>query len=375
MNNFFKLKQNESMNQYGGTNKWCSLPKNAKLYYGSGGSYGIIAVLKNVAYKYFPVLIRPEDNKEKMVKQINKNKYEIEVIKELTNKIIKPKLSPHIIKFYDSHKCNSIPHNIFKDCSSYSKMLLHNYKPIKKCDMLYRGYPVKVYKPMYILEMEKADGSLEEFIEKLAKKRWNNIEKALNILFFQIFYTLENIKLIYPDYRHNDLFIRNIMLINTNYIDTDYIRYHYKNLVFDVPANIIYIKLNDFGMNDLSLKFYKKNKINEPFIKNPHRDYFSIIYDIYNGENLGGKSLLSLIKNNDKIKNIDEYFNKFLNIKIIKKIIEKKHKRHLDWDWSKTLDKNVVELLGIKDSDYYLKHFVKIFPYKNEHNIVEEYGL
>lgn len=29
------------------------------------------------------------------------------------------------------------------------------------------------------------------------------------------------------------------MLINTNYTDTDYIRYHYKNLIFDVPANII----------------------------------------------------------------------------------------------------------------------------------------
>ena len=108
MNNFFKLKKNETINQYGGTNKWCKLPKNAKLYYGSGGSYAIIAVLKDVAYKYLPVLIRPEDNKEKIVKQINNNKYEIEVIKELTNKIIKPKLSPHIIEYYDFHKCNDL---------------------------------------------------------------------------------------------------------------------------------------------------------------------------------------------------------------------------------------------------------------------------
>ena len=165
------------------------------------------------------------------------------------------------------------------------------------------------------------------------------------------------------------------MLIDTDYIDTDYIRYHYKKLIFDVPANIIYIKINDFGMNDLSSKFYKKNKINIPFIKNPYRDYFSIIYDIYNGANIGGKSLLSLIKNNNKIKNINEYFNNFINIKNIKKIIEKKHKDDLDWNWAHTLDETVVELLGIKDSDYYLKHFVKIFPYNNEHNIVEEYGL
>lgn len=32
MNNSFK---NETVNQYENRNKWCKLPKNAKLYYGS----------------------------------------------------------------------------------------------------------------------------------------------------------------------------------------------------------------------------------------------------------------------------------------------------------------------------------------------------
>jgi hypothetical protein len=329
---YLELKENEAVNQSGGANKWCKLPKNAKLYFGSGGSYGIIAVLEDIAYKYFPVLIRPGENKERIQEQINDNKYEIEVIKELTNKIIKTKLSPHLVEYYGFHKCNEIPHNIFKDCNSYTEMLVSKEKPSAKCNMLYKGYPVEVYKPMYILEMEKADGTLGGFIEGLAKQRWLNIEKVLNILFFQVFYTLETIKLVYPDYTHNDLFIRNVMYKNINYTNNDFIRYNYKNMVFDVPANILFIKINDFGMNNLSSKFHKENNLTRPFIKNPYRDYFSIIYDIYNGGNLGGKSLLKLIKNKDKIENIDKYFNKLINVKNIKKIIKNNNKRCLDWE-------------------------------------------
>jgi hypothetical protein len=81
-----------------------------------------------------------------------------------------------------------------------------------------------------------------------------------------------------------------------------------------------------------------------------------------------------LIKNSDKIKKIDKYFNKFLDIKTIKKIIINNKKHHLDWDWESTLDNNVVNLLGIKEPGEYLNHFVKIFPYDKDHNIIEEYG-
>ena len=58
----------------------------------------------------------------------------------------------------------------------------------------------------------------------------------LNCLFFQVFYTLESIKLVHPNYTHNDLFIRNIMIKKTKYSDDTYIRYNYKRKIFDVPV-------------------------------------------------------------------------------------------------------------------------------------------
>jgi hypothetical protein len=84
------------------------------------------------------------------------------------------------------------------------------------------------------------------------KKRWSLIESFLNRLFFQIFFTLESIKLVFPDYAHNDLFIRNILVMKTNYQHDQYIRYNYRKYTFDLPASGLYIKLNDFGMNVLN---------------------------------------------------------------------------------------------------------------------------
>jgi len=366
--------------QSGGTTKdaYCKLPKNAKLYFGSGGSDCIIAVLEDRAYKYFPLFIRSRDNAKRIKEKNDNNKYEIAVIKELTERIIKPKLSPHIIEFYTSHRCDKIPTNIFKDCPSISDYLLKpSIKQKAKCDLIFnKGYPRKLYKPMHVIEFEKADGTLNDEIISISKKKWSLIEPFLNRLFFQTFFTLESIKLVFPDYAHNDLFIRNILIMKTNYQgsqDSQYIRYNYNDYTFDLPANGLYIKLNDFGMNDLNKKLLKKYT-DDDFIANKYRDYFSIIYDVYNGANLGGSSLYSLIKNKDKLKKIDKYFNKFLNIKTIKKIIKNKKKKHLDRDWEKTLDDDVVNLLEIKEPDEYLKHFIKIFPYDKNHNIIEEYG-
>lgn len=365
--------------QSGGDNKYCNLPKNAKIYFGSGGSDGIIAVLEDRAYKYFPLFIRPRDNAKKIKEKNDNNKYEIAVIKELTKRIIKPKLSPHIIEFYANHRCDKIPSNIFKDCPSIADYLLKpSIEQKSKCDLIFdKGYPRKLYKPMHVIEFEKGDGTLNDEIVRISKKKWDLIETFLNRLFFQVFFTLESIKLVFPDYQHNDLFIRNILTMKTNYQDDQYIRYNYnyqEQYTFDLPASGLYIKLNDFGMNELNKKLSKRY-FNDVFISNRYRDYFSIIYDVYNGGNHGGSSLYKLIKNNDKIKKIDKYFGKFLNVKTIKKIIKNNKKRHLDWDWEKTLDNDVVNLLGIKEPDEYLKHFIKIFPYDKNHNIIEEYGI
>jgi hypothetical protein len=382
-------------------NKFCKLPKGAKLSFGSGGSKCIIALTCNRAYKYFPsILSSYSETKENKNKIKNEAKFEIEVNKLLTKKIIKTKLSPHIIIYYGDYICNKKP-TFFKNCPTYSKALLSKNKISAKCNLIINRYPKISIAPTYILEMEKADNSLENEIKQISKKPFDKIKIFLDRIFFQIFYTLEQIKLVYPNYQHNDLFIRNILTKNSIYekgindarpnringvkearinevkgaCPCSYIRYHYKNMTFDVPANGICIKLNDFGMNQINAKLYTKHKLNEfKVIKNPYRDYFAIIYDLYNGSNLGSNSLIKLIKNKSKIKKIDKYFSKLIDVKNIKKIIKNNKKRHLDWDWDSTYDHKVVKLFGLKKINYYLQKYKKIYPYNKDNYIIAEYG-
>lgn len=360
--------------QSGGFN-YCNLPTDAKIYFGSGGSDGIIAVLDDKAYKYFPLFVRPHMDKNAIKDLLNDNKYEINVIRDLTKNFIKPNLTPHLIEYYNYGICNKIPTNIFRMCKSYDEYLLEKKKSENQCKLIHeKVYPRQLVSPMYVLEMEKGTGSLENAIEIIAKKPWNKIAELLDRLYFQVFYTLETIRDVHPDYSHNDLFIRNILTKNIQDADGKYIRYHHNNMTWDVPANGLFIKLNDFGMNQISNKFNKVNKINIPLIDDPYRDYFSILYDVYNGGNLGGKSLKSLMKNKLKLKQLDKYYNQFMDIKVINKIIKNNKKNHLDWNWGKTQDTNVVKLFGLKPFNKYLKHFLDIYPYDPEHDILYEYG-
>jgi hypothetical protein len=356
--------------QTGGEFNYCNLPPNAKLHFGSGGSKTIIAIVKDKAYKYFPLLIYSNTSKTEIKKLINFNKLEIAIIKELTKKIINTKLSPHIIAYYNDYKCTEIPTTLFNKCPLYSNYLLSSKKINHECNFIYRGEIL--YKPMYVLEMEKANSSLKDEIIKIASQKFENIEVFLNRLYFQIFYTLENIKIIFPDYIHNDLFIRNILANNNN--DDNYIRYHYKNNIFDLPANGLNFKINDFGLTQLDKTIEQKYNSSNPIINNPYRDYFSILYDIYNGNNYGSNSLYNLIKNKNKLEKIDKYFNNFMNISIIKKIIKYNKKQELDWYWNITFEPNIIKLFKIKKFDDLINYFSKIFVYDEKHNIIEEYG-
>ena len=149
-------------------NKWCKLPKNAKLFFGSGGSKCIIAIVGNRAYKYFPIIISESKLKSQIQTLKYEYKYEIKVIKDFTQKIVKTKLSPHIIKYYNNYKCNKKPNKIFKDCPSYTKMIMSKKKINNKCKLILQAHPKILYKLMYILEMEKADNSLENEIKQIS---------------------------------------------------------------------------------------------------------------------------------------------------------------------------------------------------------------
>ena len=372
-----RINENNKKIVGGSQDDCCNLHiEDAKLHFGSGGSNCIIAITDDYVYKYFPLLVSPHDTTdEEITYYLNRYKYEIEIMKILTNKIINNKLSPHIVKYYNDCTCNGTLDDIFKNCPSYIEHLLSNKQTNQRCNLLFNnGYPKKLIKPMYVLKMEKITNMLTNEIIRITKKKyWGDFELFLDVLFFQIFYTLETIKLQYLDYTHNDLFIRNILVENNKYKSKQYIRYHYNNMIFDVPANIIYIKIADFGFSKIDEKSCKKYGVK--FVKNQYKDYFTIIYDIYNGANLGSLSLYRLVKDNNKLKIIDKYFNNFFDVKIINKIINNNKKHHLDMDWNNTLDEKFVKLIKLKEPLEYIKRFINIFPYNKKHKIVDEYGL
>lgn len=352
------------------------IPKDAIIHFGSGGSVAIIVILQDSAYKYFPFYRYINSTESKINRNINDSKYEINVIKLLTNKIIKKKLSPHLIKYYGNSVCKNSK-ILFEDCPSYKKFLLTKKYPDRKCKNLYVGHPVFLEKKLLVLKMERAYFSLEDQLKIVSLGKWNIIENFLNRILFQIFYTIETIKTIYPDFIHNDLFIRNILLNyqkNNKEDDDAYLRYNYKNLKFDVPSNGFIIKINDFGSSqlnsNLSKKYDKKHIINHSY-----KDYFTILYDLYDGQNLGSSSLKSLIKNKEKLKLLDNYFNNYFDVKIIKKISKNDKKNIFDRNRNQTFDKEIINLLKIKNIKKYLHNFKNIFPYKKTNNIIEEYGL
>ena len=148
--------------------------------------------------------------------------------------------------------------------------------------------------------------------------------------------TLGKIQLEYPDFVHNDLFLRNVLAVNIlDYEPTDYVEYNHLGKKYYLPANGIYIKLNDFGYSlnilpsNSTLENEIKNTPNNNFeIKNPLRDVYTFLFDMYDGPGFGSQSVKTVINNqikDNKLKsalttNFKKQIGMFFNYKQIDKI-------------------------------------------------------
>ena len=167
-------------------------------------------------------------------------------------------------------------------------------------------------------------------------------------------------------------------------------------MIFYLPANGICIKINDFGFSlalpeigdkILHKDFLNSSKCVDEFTKhhpnmttdNSHNsDTFNFLHDLYDGANMGQDSLMTLIKNNTKIKNkvkiihsIKNTIKHYLDIDIIDKINEI-NKKELNRIWNIN---TIPELEAtIKHPIYYLKNNFKMFTTKPINaNIVKTY--
>ena len=232
-------------------------------------------------------------------------------------------------------------------------------------------------------------------------------EMFINRVIFQYSFTMCAIYTILPTYIHNDMFLRNIMArVETKYTENDFVEYICKNetknenknskmdsgdnssddMIFYLPANGICIKINDFGYSlalpeigdkILHKDFLNRTKCVDEFTKcqpnmttdNSHNsDTFNFLHDLYDGANMGQYSLMTLIKNNTKIKNkvkiihsIKNTIKQYLDIDIIDKINEI-NKKKLNSVWNIN---NIPELEAtIKHPMTYLKDNFKMFTTK-----------
>jgi hypothetical protein len=222
---------------------------------------------------------------------------------------------------------------------------------------------------MMVAHIEYCESDLNKELHKIIKKNKDKIKSFLDRILFQIFFSLEVIKETYPLFMHNDLFIRNIMIKNIEN-DNKFIRYKINNNYYDLPATGSMVKINDFGLTYINKQINKK----KPF-KCLSNDWFNILYDIYNGSNLGSSSLMSLTKNKEKQLFIKKYFSNFINIKIIDKIIKNHKKSELDWNWKITCDNELEKILLVKNTKEIFDYFYDIFSASLENNITEIYNV
>ncbi len=358
---YLELKNNIN-NQIGGNKKQkCLIDETDKIMFGNGGSSSIIIITKNnQVFKVFIFYNFILDIELKRQIKINNHKVksEIKICELLTKKIVDKNISNHIVKYKGLSNCKNAE-LLFTKCSkSYVDFLKLDVQ--QKTDLCYdyfRRYPLnKINSEYKVIEIEYCDYSCAEFIKDISKLSEFEMEKYLNIFFFQIIYTILSIQKEFPYFTHNDLFIRNILGIKE--IDTNnFYTYVFNNKKYYVPQKIFFPKINDFGLSNLNSK-YKNVKL----FKSLYKDIYNIIFDVYDGAGMGSTSLSELCKNNpNKLQFLKKYFSNYFNVNVIDEY-KIKSKNLMNRNWSHILDDEFLKSIEMKNPFTLLdEYFYNIF--------------
>jgi len=324
--------------------------KKNMLVSGSGGSNNIIILNDDYVLKIIPKFID-----KNLKKQKNNDELEAEYYKTFTDNIILKNKSPHIVGIYKKYTLQDIKFIFPTKCISLDQKIKlpsekRDYEIERLCDLKKCYYRSTIEKKASVLVLENCSTNISEQIMNVLKSKdklniHHNLIQIIRRIIFQIIFTLTIIQESYPDFIHNDLFLRNILAINDNSYDPDdYVQYNYKNKSYYLPANGIYVKINDFGF---SLNIVKNstvvdeinNNINSNFeLKNTKRDIYTFLNDLYDGPCHGSRSIIALldlhIKNKIKKKKLLTLVRKEIGRFIDYKTIDKLNKNTLDWTWS-----------------------------------------
>jgi hypothetical protein len=362
-----KYSINEDNKKYSiNENNKCSIDDTDKILFGDGGSSAIIAITKDKrVYKIFTLYnFNLDIELDKQIKDQQKRvNNEIKIYELLTKKIIDKNISNHIVKYIYTNNCNNAQ-SLFKQCpQSYVEFIkLAEDQKTKICKAFFKDHPnYKINNEYKVVEIEHCDYSCADFIRDISKLPEIEMEKYLDIFFFQIIYTILSIQKVFPYFTHNDLFMRNILGLREK-DNQNYYTYKFNNKSYYVPQKKFFPKINDFGLTNLNDE-YKNIKL----YKSEYKDIYNIIFDIYDGGNLGSISLYELCKDNpDKLKFLKLYFSNYFNVDIIDEY-KRKSQNQIDWDWSNILDDEFLKSIEMKNpSDLLNEYFHNIFGKINE---------
>jgi hypothetical protein len=368
--------------------------KEKSITFGSGGSANIIVLRPEYVIKIIP------DRKNFLLKVKPNNDYlEAEIYKKLTQEYLLTNRTPHIVGLYKKYILEDIIIALPHKCLTLDERLMLPFH--KKDDIMERLCDVKksynenqIDKKATMVILENCPTTIHEQLQILLSKKQKIEDKVRNFnqfirrIIFQFMLTLGKIQQDYPDFIHNDLFLRNILAVNiVEYDPTDYVEYNHLGKKYYLPANGIYIKLNDFGysLNLLEHNSTLENEIrqssNNSFeIKNPLRDIYTFLFDLYDGPGLGSNSVKTVITNQIKdpnhkkilMGNFRKQIGMFFNFKQID-MIHTRNIGSLDWLWNISESKILMQTVK-KPNDYFkLKLFNKLMILPDDGRIVKIY--
>ncbi len=347
--------------------------KKNKLVFGSGGSANVIVLNDDFVLKIIPKFIN-----NNLKKQKNNDELEAEHYRIFTEQFILKNITPHFVGLFKKYTLEDVKFIFPNKCLSLDEKIKLPFDKKDEgvdrlCDLKTCYYRQTLEKKASILVLENCPTSIGEQIATILKtKDFNllihNLVQIMRRVIFQVIFSLSVVTDKYPYFIHNDFFLRNILAVDENSYDPgDYVQYNYKSKSYYIPANGIYIKINDFGYS-LNVVKQESSLVSEisqnPFtafeLKNNKRDIYSFLYDLYDGNGLGANSIKMLInihvKNKDKRKKIlghvKKEIGKYLDYKTIDKY-NKYNKNVIDWTWS--IGESKILMNTVKKPNEYFK--------------------
>jgi len=186
---------------------------------------------------------------------------EVRILKILNQRILYPKLSPHIILYIQDFVCQGLPalfpNGVRSDFDLFAQQLRLNNKVTK----------IPKYDPnhaMVLISEIAKFGSLYHFI--ITQPDWIT-EEFLGHMIFQFLITFAQIQRVMPTFRHNDCHSGNLLLAKDDHTDLGYGYYYiyrYEDRFYRLPVIFGQIKLWDFDFANIEGETHN-HRLKAPF--------------------------------------------------------------------------------------------------------------